>query len=152
MLARSKCLRLAMETVIAHMNPPAVMRLAIGIGCKRGTSADAIERAVRSALGTRGFGDIAIVASIDAKRHEAGLLAFCERHRLTLRFYSAEEIAHAPRTAVSHHAMKHLNVHGVCEPCALLAGNAQTLIVPKTTGCGVSVAIAMVHASCANGT
>ncbi|SAK58821.1 cobalamin biosynthesis protein CbiG [Caballeronia pedi] len=124
-------------------------RLAVGIGCRRGASADAIEHAVRLALGPHSLGDIAIVASIDAKRDEAGLLAFCERHRLPLCFYRADEIARAPRTTTSQHAAKHLNVDGVCEPCALLAGNAQTLIVPKTIGCGVTVAIAVARGSCA---
>lgn len=141
-----------MESVIARMNASAAMRLAVGIGCRRGTSADAIERAVRVALGTHRFDVIAIVATIDAKRDEAGLLAFCERHGLPLRFYSADEIAHAPRTAISHHAAKHLHVDGVCEPCALLAGNARTLIVPKTIGCGVTVAIAAAHETGASGT
>ncbi|WP_162067613.1 cobalamin biosynthesis protein [Burkholderia sp. THE68] len=133
-----------MESVIA--------RLAVGIGCRRGVSADAIEHAVRMALGTHAFGDIAIVASIDAKREEAGLLAFCERHGLPLCFYRADEIAQAPRTVISQHAEKHLNVDGVCEPCALLAGNARTLIVPKTIGCGVTVAIALARESCAGAT
>ncbi|BCQ25605.1 cobalamin biosynthesis protein [Caballeronia sp. NK8] len=130
----------------------AIARLAVGIGCRRGVSADAIEHAVRMALGTHAFGDIAIVASIDAKREEAGLLAFCERHRLPLCFYRADEIARAPRTVISQHAAKHLNVDGVCEPCALLAGNARTLIVPKTIGCGVTVAIALARESCAGAT
>ncbi|KXV04248.1 cobalamin biosynthesis protein CbiG [Caballeronia megalochromosomata] len=129
-----------------------VTRLAVGIGCRRGTNAETIEHAVRVALGTRDLGDIVIVASIDAKRNEAGLLTFCERHGLPLRFYSADEIAHAPSTAISHHTAKHMNVDGVCEPCALLAGHAQTLIVPKTTGCGVTVAIAAAHETCASGT
>ncbi|SAK65120.1 cobalamin biosynthesis protein CbiG [Caballeronia hypogeia] len=124
------------------MNAPAALRLAVGIGCRRGVSADAIERAVRAALGAHGFGDIAIVASIDTKRNEAGLLGFCERHRLPLHFFSADEIAHAPRTTLSRHARKHLQVDGVCEPCALLAGNAHPLIVPKTIDCDVTVAIA----------
>jgi cobalt-precorrin 5A hydrolase len=122
-----------------------VTRLAVGIGCRRGTRAEMIEHAVRSALGDDAFGDIAIVASIDTKRNEAGLLAFCERHRLPIRFFSADEIAHAPRTAISHHARKHLHVDGVCEPCALLAGNATTLVVPKTINAGVTVAIASVR-------
>lgn len=134
---------LFMKPVIVRMNAASVTRLAVGIGCRRGTSADAIEHAVRQALGSHSFADIAIVATIDAKRDEAGLLAFCERHRLTLRFFSADEIARAPGIAVSHHAAKHMNVDGVCEPCALLAGNARTLIMPKTIDCGVTVAVAM---------
>ncbi|SAK90455.1 cobalamin biosynthesis protein CbiG [Caballeronia fortuita] len=141
-----------MESVIAHTNESADVRLAVGIGCRRGTHADAIERAVRGALGTRAMADIAIVASIEAKREEAGLRAFCERHRLALRFFSVDDIARAPRTSVSHHVLRHMNVDGVCEPCALLAGNARTLIVPRTIDCGVTVAIATMHAPGANGT
>ncbi|SAK62304.1 cobalamin biosynthesis protein CbiG [Caballeronia temeraria] len=141
-----------MESVIDHMNQPAVMRLAVGIGCRRGTRAEAIEQAVRGALGALEWRDIAVIASIDVKRAEAGLLAFCECHGLPLRFYSADEIAQAPRTAISQHAVKHVNVDSACEPCALLAGNAQTLIVPKTIDCGVTVAIAMMHAPRADGT
>ena len=125
------------------MNTPAIARLAVGIGCRRGTSAEAIEQAVRIALGTRGFGEIAIVASIDAKRNESGLRVFCERHSLPLRFFSAADLTRAPRTTRSHQTAKHMNVDGVCEPCALLAGNADALIVPKTSGCGVSVAMAV---------
>ena len=124
------------------MNAPGLTRLAVGIGCRRGVSADNIERAVRIALGEYAFGDIDIVASIDAKKQEPGLLAFCARHRLRLRFFSADEIARAPQTAISLHARKHMNIDGVCEPCALLAGNAQTLIVSKTIDSGVTVAIA----------
>ena len=134
------------------MNAPAGTRLAVGIGCRRGTSADAIEHAVRAALGARAFGDIAIVASIDVKRHEAGLLAFCERHRLPLRFFSADQIERAPRTATSHHAAKHVQVSGVCEPCALLAGSAEALIAPKTIDGDVTVAIAAARGPFSNGT
>ncbi|SAK47373.1 cobalamin biosynthesis protein [Caballeronia ptereochthonis] len=129
-----------------------IARLAVGIGCRRGTSADAIEHAVRIALGSHAFGDIATVASIDAKQDEAGLLAFCARHRLPLRFYTADEIARVPGVAPSHHAAKRLNVDGVCEPCALLAGNTDTLIVPKAIEGGVTVAIAVARTSIENET
>ncbi|SAK49613.1 cobalamin biosynthesis protein CbiG [Caballeronia catudaia] len=137
---------------VTRMNAPAVTKLAVGVGCRRGSSAESIEHAVRIALGHYALGDIAVVASIEAKREEAGLIAFCERHRLPVRFFSADEIARAPRTAMSHHTQKHLHVDGVCEPCALLAGNAQTLIVPKTIGCGVTVAIALARDFSADGT
>ena len=134
------------------MNAPAVARLAVGIGCRRGTSAEAIEHAVLRALGTHALGDIAVIASIDAKQHEAGLLAFCERHRLPLRFFSADQIARAPRTATSSHAAKHLHVSGVCEPCALLAGSAEALIAPKTIDGDVTVAIAAARGPFSNET
>lgn len=118
--------------------------LAVGIGCRRGASADAIEAAVRAALNesSLAFEDISLAASIDAKETEAGLLAFCERHELPLRFFAAEDIARVPST-FSRHADKHMNVDGVCEPCALLASGGGRLVVRKTIVGGVTVAIAM---------
>jgi cobalt-precorrin 5A hydrolase len=118
-----------------------MMTLAIGIGCRRGMSADAIEHAVRETLATHEFTDIAVVASIDAKKDEAGLLLFCERHRLQLQLFSADEIARTSSVS-SRHAREHMNVDGVCEPCALLASRGGQLIVSKTIVGGVTVAIA----------
>lgn len=118
--------------------------LAVGIGCRRGASADAIEAAVRAALNesSLSFEDISLAASIDAKENEAGLLAFCARHELPLRFFTAEDIARVP-SSYSRHADKHMNVDGVCEPCALLASGSGRLVVGKTIVGGVTVAIAM---------
>jgi cobalt-precorrin 5A hydrolase len=118
-----------------------MMQLAVGIGCRRGTSAEAIEHAVRAALGTLGFSEIFLVASIEAKKDEEGLLAFCAHHRLRLQFFSAKEIAQTS-SVFSPHAREHLNVDGVCEPCALLASRGGQLIVSKTIVGGVTVAIA----------
>jgi cobalt-precorrin 5A hydrolase len=120
--------------------------LVIGVGCRRGTSAEAIDRAVRTALGDAfAFDDIACIASIDAKRNEAGLIAFSERYQLPLHFFSAKEIA-SVRCEQSFKVREHMNVDGVCEPCALLAGGmngtSATLVVAKTIIDGVTVAIA----------
>ncbi|WP_277184496.1 cobalamin biosynthesis protein [Caballeronia sp. BR00000012568055] len=120
------------------------MSLVAGIGCRRGVSAAEIEHAVRQALGTLDFSALSAVASIDVKQNEAGLREFCERHRLALHFFSADEIASVPG-AISTHALEHLNVNGVCEPCAMLLSGAmaiETLVVPKTIAGGVTVAIA----------
>ncbi|MDR5739366.1 MULTISPECIES: cobalamin biosynthesis protein [unclassified Caballeronia] len=121
--------------------------LAVGIGCRRGASADAIEHAVRTALdeAALSFDEIALAASIDAKECEAGLLAFCERHRLALHFFNAEEIAIAP-VNYSRQAARHMNVDGVCEPCAILASGGGRLALGKTIVGGVTVAIAMKNA------
>jgi cobalt-precorrin 5A hydrolase len=117
--------------------------LFVGVGCRRGSSADDIENAVRHALGTFAFEDIGAIASIDSKRSESGLREFCERHRFPLRFFSASEIALKPG-AYSEHARKHMNVDGVCEPCALLAsGTKGHLAVFKTIVGGVTIAIAI---------
>ncbi|KNH10299.1 Cobalamin biosynthesis protein CbiG [Candidatus Burkholderia brachyanthoides] len=117
--------------------------LVIGVGCKRGASVDAIERAIRLSLGdSLAFADIACVASIEAKRDEAGLIAFGERHRLPLHFFGANEIS-SVTCEPSAQACQAMNVDGVCEPCALIAGGASaTLLVHKTVKDGVTVAIA----------
>ncbi len=118
---------------IRSMMLPCVSRrhLAVGIGCKRGVSADAIEAAVLRALRAAEltFAHVAVIASIDIKHDEAGLRVFCERHALPLRFYRADQLAHMP-------------AEGVCEPSALLASEGGELVVPKMIDGHVTVAIA----------
>lgn len=122
---------------IRSMMPPCASqrRLAVGIGCKRGVSADAIEAAVRAALDSVEFpfACIAVIASIDIKHDETGLRGFCERHGLPLRLYCADDIAK-------------ICADGVCEPCALLASDGGKLVVRKTIKGYVTVAIATMKA------
>jgi len=138
----ASCHSISMMTISANRR-----HLAVGIGCRRGASADAIQHAVRAALGTTAFlfEDIALVASIAAKANEAGLLAFCEQHGLALQFFRTEEIAEAP-ASYSPYAGKHVNVDGVCEPCAILASQGGRLVLGKTIVGDVTVAIAMKNA------
>ncbi|HEX7932025.1 MAG TPA: cobalamin biosynthesis protein, partial [Paraburkholderia sp.] len=92
------------------------------------------EAAVRAALGSHAFEQIARVASIETKAREPGLLDFCARHGLPLEFFSraqiAAQIAATTVTAPSAAVRKHIGVEGVCEPCALLAA---ALHVPDRT-------------------
>ncbi|MFC6313482.1 cobalamin biosynthesis protein CbiG [Paraburkholderia dipogonis] len=140
--------------------------LSVGIGCRLHSPAEQIEAAVRAALGALSFDEIRTVASLDTKAREAGLLEFCTRHALPLRFFSLEQIAAMPVAAPSAAAREHLGVDGVCEPCALLGaradaggglgesviGNAPraTLLVRKTVYAGVTVAIASTTAHAAH--
>lgn len=128
--------------------------LSVGIGCRLHSAAGQIEAAVRAALGPHSFDEIATVASIDTKAHEAGLLEFCARHALPLTFFSSEQIAALPIAEPSSAVREHLGVDGVCEPCALLAATTRRgesaafhahrarLLVRKTVHAGVTVAIA----------
>jgi cobalt-precorrin 5A hydrolase len=104
-------------------------------------SVEAIEAAVRAALGTRALAHVRAVASIDSKSDEAALAGFCARHGLPLQFYSAARIADvaAPRDGP---VQRHLGVGAVCEPCALLASHDGRIVVPKTVAGDVTVAIA----------
>ena len=69
--------------------------LILGIGCRRGTQTGVIEDAVGEALAGLDPAAVAAVATIDLKRDEAGLLAFCRRRGWPLRVYSAGELAGA---------------------------------------------------------
>ncbi|MEW9585428.1 cobalamin biosynthesis protein [Paraburkholderia sp. DGU8] len=99
--------------------------LSVGIGCRLHSSAEQIEAAVRIALGMRAFDEIRVVASVDTKANEAGLLAFCAHHSLPLQLFSREQIAAITVEKPSSMVREHLGADGVCEPCALLAASAQ---------------------------
>jgi cobalamin biosynthesis protein CbiG len=119
-------------------------RVIVGIGCRRGVSAERIEAAVRDALGDMlPFEALDAVATVDAKADEAGLVAFCARHALPLRTFTREQIAALDaHTSASQAVREHMGVDGVCEPCALLATQNGRLLVRKRARDGVTVAIA----------
>ena len=124
------------------LHPP---RLFVGVGCNRGTPADEIAGAIRAALAGAGLAPAAVagLASIDAKRDEAGLLDAARELGLPLTFLDAERIgAVRGPSEPSAPAMRALGVAGVAEPAALLAAGATRLLVPKRVSGNVTVAIA----------
>jgi cobalt-precorrin 5A hydrolase len=121
----------------------AVKPLVLGIGCRRGVSAERIEAAVWLALGERSIEQVREVATVDLKADEPGLLAFCAIHDLPLRVLSHQSLAaRGWTTAPSEWVRAQVGLDGVCEPCALIASPRGRLVVPKTTQDGVAVAIA----------
>ena len=115
--------------------------LILGVGCRRGTPAEAIEEAALEALEGLGLWAVAGVATIDLKGDEAGLLAFCERHGWPLTTYSAGELARAEGDFTpSAFVASVTGVDNVCERAAVLGGGA--LIVPKRAKNGVTTAVA----------
>ena len=66
----------------------------LGIGCRRGTAEEAVQKAVRQILADAGVFPQAIIgiASIDLKKGEQGLLAFAENRGLPVTFFTAEEL------------------------------------------------------------
>ena len=118
-------------------------RLTVGIGCRRGASAERIEAAVERVFQARGLNPDAVrgAASIDVKADEAGLLALCAARGWPLSFYSAEALA-GVRGSVSgsEFVRRAVGVDNVCERAAAASGGR--LIVPKTALDGVTVAVA----------
>ncbi len=73
-----------------------LMRVALGIGCRAGRTADTIDTAIRAALSRLPDApavDIVLVATLDAKAGEPGLVECCARHGWPLAAFSRDAIA-----------------------------------------------------------
>ncbi len=126
--------------------------IVLGLGCKRGVSADVIERRVFKAFDFMGydFRQVVEIATIDLKRDEEGLLEFARRYALPIRFFTAEELMSVPaepnNLKGSGFVMKITGADNVSERAALLAAGGGRILIPKSfpecTGDGVTVAAA----------
>lgn len=117
----------------------------LGVGCKRGTTAEQLEAAFAAFCETHGLAPACIcaAASIDLKQNEAGLLAFCQAHRWKVSFYSAAQLQAAPGTFTpSHFVQSVTGVDNVCERAAVLAAGGP-IRIPKQAGGGVTFALAL---------
>jgi len=123
---------------------PPVVR--VGIGCRRGTGPEAIGALADRVLADAGIHPAAVrcVSSIDLKRDEPGLLAFCRERGWPAEFYAAEELERVEGDfAPSDFVRSVTGVDNVCERAAMLG--AEALLVKKTAGHGVTVAAALEH-------
>ncbi len=123
----------------------AVKDLVVGVGCRKGTSPEAIETAIHEALLSvgKGLADVRLLASADLKAEEPGLHEAARRLGLPLRFLPVEDIRQAPSTFTrSEVAERQVELPGVAEPSALLAGRRTRLLLPRTVLHGLTVAIA----------
>ena len=83
-------------------------------------------------------------ATIDLKKDEAGLLAFCQKRGWPVHFYSSKQLmAVEGDFTPSDFVKKTTGVDNVCERAAMLGGGE--LIVKKTAQDGVTVAAAVEH-------
>ena len=111
------------------------MKLALGLGCDRGTPLATVEAAIGQALAAcgAGFADVAAVASIDLKADEPALLEIADQYGWHIRFYTAAELATVEVPNPSETVRKHTGTPSVAEAAALLAsgGEKRHLIVEK---------------------
>jgi cobalt-precorrin 5A hydrolase len=110
-------------------------KIALGLGCDRGTPTATITRAVNEALAAASLeaAQVQAVASIALKADEAGLLAFAAAQGWTLRFYSPQQLAAVPVPNPSETVRKYTGTPSVAEAAALLAAGADKsqLIIEK---------------------
>ena len=123
-------------------------KLALGLGCERGTDAEEIIALIETALAAAGLAKhaIACVTSIDLKADEEAILAAADWIGVPARFFTAERLeAEAPRLAnPSATVFTEVGCHGVAEGAALAAaGPHGKLVVPKTKSRRATCAIAL---------
>ena len=125
---------------ILHLRP---LSLAVGIGCKRGTTARDILNAINRNLERNGLdaNQIQILASIELKTDENGLLEAAKAHGWQTRFFTTEELDRVPVPTPSLFVKRTTGSSSVAEAAALAAGQGRLLIAKQKEG-PVTVAVA----------
>ena len=117
----------------------------LGIGCRSGTPAEDIETLVNEVLGGLDISleSIKAVASVDLKREEAGLLEYSKKIGTEPIFFSSEELSSLPDMGFtpSEFVRSVTGVDNVCERAAYAASEGGEILVRKTSGNGVTLAV-----------
>jgi len=116
----------------------------LGVGCKRDTSLEALEAAFSALLEREKFYEKAVcqVCSIDLKKNEPGLLAFCEQHSLPFVTFSADKLAAVGGDFPASDFVREVTgVGNVCQRAAVL-GSGGSLIGTRYAANGVTMALA----------
>ena len=117
--------------------------LRLGIGCRRGASAQTIDAAIQTVLSGHRLRPEAVAeaATIDIKADEPGLIECCRARGWSVVFCTAGQLnAVAGDFTPSAFVRETVGVDNVCERAAAASGGR--IIVPKTVVEGVTVAVA----------
>lgn len=113
------------------------MKIALGIGCDRGTPVETLRAAVEAALteASATWADVEAVGSITLKSDEAGLLALAAEQGWALDFHPPEVLAEVPVPNPSETVRRYTGTPSVSEAAALLGAGPgapmDALIVEK---------------------
>ena len=110
------------------------LKIAVGLGCDRGTPLATLQQALSEALALAGacVADVAAAASIDLKADEPGLLALAALHGWPMTFYTPAQLAAVPVPNPSETVRRHTGSPSVSEAAALLAASATEQVLPGT--------------------
>ncbi|MFT6591891.1 MAG: cobalt-precorrin 5A hydrolase [Rhodoferax sp.] len=110
------------------------MKIAVGLGCDRGTPMATLQQAVGEALALAGacLSDVAAAASIDLKADEPGLLALAALHGWRMVFYTPGQLAAVPVPNPSETVRKYTGSPSVSEAAALLSASSTGLVLGAT--------------------
>jgi cobalt-precorrin 5A hydrolase/precorrin-3B C17-methyltransferase len=142
---RPPCL-LITDRIVEPPRPAVVYRppsLVVGVGCSRGASAAEIGELVDGALEEAGLAasSVAYLASVDAKRDEAGLRQAAGEHGWPLRFQPSQALARVAVPNPSAAVAAAIGTPSVAEAAALASGRA-TLVVSKRKSRHATTAVA----------
>ena len=109
------------------------MCLWVGIGCQRGVSQLAIQRAIESVFAEYDLdlATIAGLATLDRKANEPGLVDFCRESGWFLKIYSPERLNSVAVARSSRLVSVLVETGSVAEAAALCAAQTDILSVPK---------------------
>lgn len=127
-----------------HLTPKAVT---LGIGCRKDKPAEELEQFLLKYLKQQQIAleSISCVASVDKKKEEPGILAFCQKYELDFQTFSPEQLKQIPGDfSESSFVEENIGVGNVCERAAVCAqkGEQCHMILPKTAENGMTLAMA----------
>lgn len=107
---------------------PTPIRVAIGLGCDRGTSIETLHQAVVEAFVQLGIAPEAIecAATIDRKGDEAAILELTAGMGWPLHLYAAAELARVQVPSPSETVSRHMGTPSVAEAAAILAAGTDS--------------------------
>ncbi len=112
----------------------------IGVGCKKGTSAEKLSAFIESQVD---LSEVSAVASIDLKAKEYGLVQFAQQAALPFLTYSAKTLEMVSGDfSESHFVQEITGVSNVCERAAMAAAEEGVLVQKKIAMDGMTLAIA----------
>lgn len=120
--------------------------LIAGIGCRKGAQPEQIDALFVEVLEQNNLWQQAVqkICSIDLKKEEPGLLAFCAEHGILLEIYDAETLRNLEgEFTVSTFVRQVTGVDNVCERSAIAGSQNGNILIPKTAKNGVTVAVAL---------
>jgi cobalt-precorrin 5A hydrolase len=120
-------------------------RVVVGVGARRGVSEEQVLAAVDEALAAAGRAreDVRLLATIDLKKDETGILIAAERLGVPVQIIGRERIRVLQDALRDPGFVEDITgVAAVCEPAAMLAGAQTQLLAPRLARSGVTVALA----------